>query len=106
MMFMEKTLSLAAGLVLAAGTLSAQSVQLRDGSILVGEIQNADGEGFTLQRTDNGGMLKLRWNHLTESSAKLHRTTYGLLNTEDEEVTVRADVVSYASSTMYNNGPC
>jgi hypothetical protein len=99
MMFKSKVLLTAASLSLLLCALPGQSVQLRDGSILVGEIQDVDGEGFTLLRTDNGGELKLRWNHLTESSAKLHRSTYGLLNTDDEEVTVRADVVSYASST-------
>jgi hypothetical protein len=99
MMFRSKTLWLIVGLSLLLGAATAQSVQLRDGSILVGQIQEADGEGFTLLRTDNGGVLKLRWSHLTESSAKLHRAAYDLLNTKDEEVTVRADVVSYANST-------
>ena len=88
-----------ASLALLISPVTAQSVQLSDGSILVGQIQEANGEGFTLLRTDNGGVLKLRWNHLTASSAKLHRGTWGLLNTKDAEVTVRADVVRYESST-------
>ena len=83
---MTRFLSLTAGVAILLGTASSQAVQLRDGSILVGEIQDASGEGFTLLRTDNGGVLKLRWNHLTESSAKVHRAAWDLLNTEDEEV--------------------
>lgn len=90
---------LAASLIFLSASLPAQAVQLRDGSILVGEIQEADGEGFTLLRTDNGGVLKLRWGHLSQSSAKLIKTGYGLLDRDDEEILVRADVLTYENSS-------
>lgn len=99
MKFSTTVLGLVASLIVIATSLPAQAVQLRDGSILVGEIQDPDGEGFTLLRTDNGGILKLRWSHLSQSSAKLIKTGYGLLDQENEEILVRADVLIYENSS-------
>lgn len=98
MKFSITSLWLAASLLVATA-LPAQAVQLRDGTILVGEIQDADGEGFTLLRTDNGGVLKLRWGHLSQGSAKLIKTGYGLLGEENEEILVSADVLTYETSS-------
>jgi hypothetical protein len=90
---------LATTMLAAADSIPAQAVQLRDGSILVGEIQHPDGEGFTLQRTDNGGILQLRWSHLTESSARLLKSANNLLAEGVAEVTVRADVLRFVGAT-------
>lgn len=81
--------------LLAAACLPAQVVQLRDGSLLVGELQDPTGEGFTLQRSDNGGILRLRWEHLTPSSAKVIKTSFNLLTEAEEDYTVTADVLEY-----------
>ena len=56
-------------LLFLAAAPAAQSIQLRDGSVLVGEIQDVSAEGMTFHRLDTGGMLDLRWEDLSSESA-------------------------------------
>ena len=98
MMFTTGLVKMAAAIAVCVGALPGQAIQLRDGSILVGEISAPDDDGFTLFRTDNGGVLELRWDHLTESSSTLIRTALGLHNTEQDEVRVTAEVFLYRNA--------
>ena len=49
----------------------AQTVQLADGRVLVATIDPAevDGEGLTVKRLDNDGVLRLRWDQLSSASS-------------------------------------
>lgn len=88
--------------VLAAATLlaapaAAQSVQLADGSVLLAEVDPASvtGEGLRVKRLDNGGVLDLRWDHLSAASAHTWKKKFDLAGDAQDEVTVRADEVEF-----------
>ncbi|HTE05602.1 MAG TPA: hypothetical protein VK824_05345, partial [Planctomycetota bacterium] len=52
-------------LLLLGPPLAAEIVRLRDGTLVHGEITDFDeAGGFTLVRADNGGRVRLRWEHL------------------------------------------
>ena len=60
-------------LLLAAAfpaALAAQSVQLADGRVLLAEVESGSvtGDGMRVRRLDNGGVLDLRWDHLTTAT--------------------------------------
>ncbi|MHC5065870.1 MAG: DnaJ-like cysteine-rich domain-containing protein [Planctomycetota bacterium] len=78
------------------GAAAAQAIQLRDGSVLVGEIQEVSAEGMVFHRLDTGGMLDLRWEDLSGESAVRIKHLKGLLVEDEDEVTVQADVITYA----------
>jgi len=84
-------------LLLAAGAagLRAQAVQLQDGRLLVGEVQNVTGDGLVLVRVDTGGVLQLRWDHLSAESASDLKRAFNISVEDDSEVMVEADVVTY-----------
>ncbi|MBM3961938.1 MAG: hypothetical protein FJ306_08580 [Planctomycetes bacterium] len=91
---------LLAFLLLAAAfpaTLAAQSVQLSDGRVLLAEVETGSvtGEGMRVRRLDNGGVLDLRWDHLTPASAMEWKKRFDLAGDAQDEITVRADEVTY-----------
>ncbi|MEC8653529.1 MAG: hypothetical protein VXY92_13310, partial [Planctomycetota bacterium] len=59
----------AAAALFASANSSAQSIQLADGRVLLASVEQADGEGLRVRRLDNGGVLDLRWDHLSTASA-------------------------------------
>ena len=73
-----------------------QTVQLRDGTLLVGKVQEATGNRLVFERLDNGGTLRLRWDQLTKASADRIKARQGLLVEDDEVITVTADVLRYS----------
>jgi len=75
--------------------LLAQSLQLADGKVLLADVTNADGEGLTVKRLDNGGQLELRWDHLSPTSALAVKKQWNLVGEAQDEVLVRADEVEY-----------
>ncbi len=79
-----------------ANIASAQAIQLRDGSVLVGEIQDVSAEGMTFHRLDTGGMLDLLWEDLSGESAVRIKHMKGLLVEDEEEITVQADVITFS----------
>lgn len=87
-------LSLVAGMLAAAAP--AQTLQLRDGTLLVGKVQEATGNQLVFKRIDNGGILRLRWDQLTKASADTIKAREGLLVESDEVITVTADVLRIA----------
>ncbi len=87
-------------LFLVLGMLSpaapAQTLQLRDGTLLVGKVQEATGSRLVFQRTDTGGILRLRWDQLTKASADRLKARAGLLVESEEVITVTADVLRFS----------
>jgi hypothetical protein len=81
------------------GPLSAQSVQLADGRVLLASVEDADGEGLRIKRLDNGGALELRWDHLSAASALAWKRKFDLAGDSQDEALTRADAVDY-----FNNG--
>lgn len=79
--------------------LPAQAVQLQDGRLLVGEVQNVTGEGLVLVRVDTGGVLQLRWDHLSAESAADLKRAFNISVEDDSEVMVEADVLTYVAPT-------
>ena len=88
------TLSLL-GLVATTGSLAAQSLQLADGRVLLASVEDADGDGLRVRRLDNGGLLDLRWGHLSLASATKWKRKLNLIGDDNDELTVRADEVLY-----------
>ncbi|MBL8755510.1 MAG: hypothetical protein JNK15_19575 [Planctomycetes bacterium] len=82
-------------LALLAAWLPAQTIQLADGRVLLGEVENPDGEGLRVRRLDNGGVLDLRWSHLSPASALFWKKKFDLAGDTQDEVTIRADEVEY-----------
>ena len=77
---------------------SAQSVQLADGRVLLASVEQADGEGLRVRRLDNGGVLDLRWDHLSTASATNWKKQFDLIGDQQDEVLVRATEVIYVSN--------
>ena len=79
----------------ALALLPAQAVQLKSGTLLIGEIADATGDGLVLKRTDNGGSLQLKWDDLSvESSARI-KQLFNLSVEDEAEVMADADVLTY-----------
>ncbi len=88
-------LGLAVGAVLC-GWAPSQVIQLHSGEVLVGEVEDATGDGLSFRRLDNGGLLELRWQDLSAEAALRVRRLKGLVVEDEEEATIPADVVVYA----------
>ncbi len=75
----------AALLALALEATALEIVRLRDGTLVHGEIVEFDeATGFTLLRVDNGGLLTLRWNHLSAEEARRIKVSRGFTGEEVE----------------------
>lgn len=83
---------------LASVSLTAQSVQLSDGRMLLASVEDADGEGLRVRRLDNGGVLELRWDHLSTASATKWKRKFDLMGESQDEILVRADEVIYLNN--------
>jgi len=88
----------AACLATALPSVTAQSVQLADGRVVLATVEEADGEGLRVRRLDNGGMLDLRWDHLSTASATKWKKQFDLIGDTQDEVLVRATEVVYLSN--------
>ncbi len=77
------------------GALCAQAIQLGDGTVLVGEVVDATGEGLSFHRLDNGGLLQLRWDDLSSLSAERIKRLEGLVVENEDELKIEADVITY-----------
>ena len=97
---MQSLLSLLAAVAvsLTGLSLAAQSVQLADGRVLLAKVESADGEGLRIQRLDNGGMLDLRWDHLSMQSANKWKRQFDLMGESQDELLTRADEVIYLNN--------
>ena len=89
------TFFLATVVYLAGAPLTAQSVQLADGRMLLASVEEANGEGLRVRRLDNGGVLELRWDHLSTASATKWKRKFDLMGESQDEILVRADEVIY-----------
>lgn len=95
-----KHISATASFVLClAAAAPAQVVQLADGHILAGEIQQVTGEGFVLTRADNGGQLQLRWEHLAIESAGEVKRLFDISVEDEGEVLVEAQVIKHMTQS-------
>lgn len=88
--------SLTAALLLLAAP-PAQTVQLADGRVLLGTVDPADvnGDGLRVRRLDTGGVLDLRWDHLSSASAYELKRKFALIGDGQDEVLTRAEEVTY-----------
>ncbi|MEO6594464.1 MAG: hypothetical protein ABIP94_06905, partial [Planctomycetota bacterium] len=73
----------------------AQSVQLADGRVLIAKVEDADGQGLRVRRLDNGGLLDLRWDHLSAASAFVIKRQFDLVSDNQDELLVRAEEVEF-----------
>tara|TARA_R110002072_G_scaffold228234_13_gene385461 strand:+ start:52059 stop:53552 length:1494 start_codon:yes stop_codon:yes gene_type:complete len=90
---------LATAVVSLAGlSLTAQSVQLSDGRILLASVEEAGAEGLRVKRLDNGGLLDLRWDHLSVASATKWKRKFDLMGESQDEILERADEVIYLNN--------
>lgn len=96
---MKRLLTCSAVAALALAPLSGQAVQLASGRVLAGKIQSVTGEGLVLERVDTGGVLQLRWDHLSPESANELKRSFNLSVEDDSEVLVEADVLTFNSPT-------
>lgn len=78
-----------------APQIAAQTLQLADGKVLLANVESADGDGLRVRRLDNGGVLDLRWDHLSPASALAVKKQYDLAGDTHDEVLVRAEEVEY-----------
>jgi hypothetical protein len=94
---------LSAGLACACAMLAvpaaAQTVQLQNGRLLAGEVQNVTGEGLVLVRVDTGGVLQLRWDHLSPESASELKRNFNIAIDDEAEVMAEADVLTFVAPT-------
>lgn len=92
------SLMLLAACCLSTAAPRAQTVQLADGRVLLAEVEpgTVTGEGMRVRRLDNGGLLDLRWDHLSPASALAWKKRFDLAGDTQDEITVRADEVVYA----------
>ncbi|MBX3464481.1 MAG: hypothetical protein KF830_15030 [Planctomycetes bacterium] len=86
---------LVAAVLLAAGGLPAQTLQLADGKVLLAKVEDADGDGLRVRRLDNGGTLDLRWEHLSAASATAIKRQFDLVGDGNDEILVRADEIEF-----------
>ena len=81
--------------VAMAATAQCQTVQLADGRLLLASVEDVDGTGLRVRRLDNGGLLALRWDQLSATSAQTIKREFDLISEAQDEVLVRADEVEY-----------
>lgn len=87
--------------LLAALTLplSAQTIQLENGALLVGKVEGApNDDGLTFKRLDNGGVIDLRWDQLSRQSALKLKQMLGLSVDDASEVMITADVLTFEAA--------
>lgn len=75
--------------------LPAQTLQLADGNVLLAKVEDANGDGLHVKRLDNGGVLDLRWSHLTPECALRIKQEWNLASTSEDELTVNVQEVHY-----------
>ena len=80
----------------------AQTVQLANGQTLLATVEDANGDGLQVKRLDNGGVLDLRWEHLSAASALEIKRQFDLVGDSQDEVLVRAEEVTYTISGQPN----
>ncbi|HEB54247.1 MAG TPA: hypothetical protein ENI87_13420 [bacterium] len=87
-------------LMLAAlcAPVAAQSLQLASGKVLIAKVEEADGDGLRVRRLDNGGLLDLRWDHLTTACANTLKRKFDLIGEDQDEIMVRAYEVAYLNN--------
>jgi hypothetical protein len=69
--------------------ISAEIVQLRDGTLVHGEIVDFDeSSGITIERVDNGGVVSLRWDHLSAAEVQRIKASRGFTGEEAQLYTV------------------
>lgn len=82
--------------LLMGASLSAQTLQLSDGRLLLATVvDQPDTEGLRVRRLDNGGVLDLRWEQLSEACASALKRQHNLIGDAQSEPMVRADEVEY-----------
>ncbi|MBL8725777.1 MAG: hypothetical protein JNK49_17165 [Planctomycetes bacterium] len=80
----------------SAGPAVAQSLQLADGRVLLVEIpEPPTAEGLRVRRLDNGGLLDLRWEHLSQTSATELKKQYDLAGAGSDELLVEVREIEY-----------
>jgi hypothetical protein len=75
--------------------LRSQSLQLVDGKTMLASVEDASGDGLRVRRLDNGGVLDLRWDHLTPECALRIKQAFSLAGEEQTELTVKVCEVRY-----------
>lgn len=77
---------------------AAQSLQLADGRLLLVEVESGSvtGDGLRVKRLDNGGVLDLRWDHLSAASAMAWKKKFDLAGDNQDEILVRVDEIDYS----------
>ncbi len=88
-----RSLVFCAAAVLGSPGLFAQSLQLADGKVLLASVEDANGDGLRVRRLDNGGVLDLRWEHLSPASALLIKRQHDLVGDSQDELLERAEEV-------------
>jgi hypothetical protein len=73
----------------------AQVIQLKNGEVLIGKVEDPHEDGLTLRRFDNGGVLELRWDQLSSECAGRVKSALGLSIDAESEVMVPAELVKY-----------
>ncbi|MFT7463237.1 MAG: hypothetical protein ACI9EF_001581 [Pseudohongiellaceae bacterium] len=77
-------------LLLIATPVRAEIIQLRDGTLVHGEIVSFDeGVGITVERVDTGGVLSLAWAHLPASEVRRLKASRGFTGEDAELYTVQ-----------------
>ena len=90
-----RCLMFVAALAAATPGLFGQALQLADGKVLLASVEDADGDGLRVKRLDNGGVLDLRWDHLSPRSALEVKRQYNLVGEAPDEVLTRAEEVEF-----------
>ena len=73
----------------------AQVVQLKSGRVVLAEVVDADSEGLTLRRLDDGGVLELTWSDLSKLHQETIKRRFGIDTGDESEVMVPASAVRY-----------
>lgn len=66
-------------LLLCTGLVRAETIRLRNGAFLVGNIESPDENGFVFERYADGGRLRLRWEDLIARDAERLRASFQLV---------------------------
>lgn len=75
--------------VLSGVPQAAEIVQLRDGTLVHGEIVRFDeSSGITIERADNGGVVSLGWEHLPAAEVQRIKASRGFTGEETQLYTV------------------
>lgn len=81
--------------VLLGTFLSAQTITMADGQVVLAQVDDAYGEGLRIKRLDNGGSLELRWDQLAADCARRIQQQFALVGDDQGELTVQASEVRY-----------